>query len=181
MDGGPAWRLYRPISWQGDHQSGAAHRSCRNHPFSPASASIPQFPADRLGKAGSDQSGAPEKSAQRSDLYILLLALKISMPAARGFIDFGLLPDGSILAPILMILYSAMVLNLVLAFFNLMPIPPLDGHWILYGVLPGSAAAALEKIAPYGFIIIYALMFIGVFRIILGPIVSILITLLRAF
>jgi len=113
--------------------------------------------------------------------FILLLALKISMPAARGFIDFGLLPDGSILAPILMILYSAMVLNLVLAFFNLMPIPPLDGHWILYGVLPGSAAAALEKIAPYGFIIIYALMFLGVFRIILGPIVSILITLLRAF
>ncbi len=111
----------------------------------------------------------------------LLLILKVTLPEARGFIELGLLPGGSILAPILMIIYSAMLLNLVLAFFNLIPIPPLDGHWILYGILPGSAAATLGKIAPYGFIIIYALMFLGVFRIILGPIVSLLVTLLRAF
>lgn len=126
-------------------------------------------------------AGPASNFAAAAIAFTLLLALKISLPAARGFTDFGLLPDGSILAPILLILYTAMVLNLVLAFFNLMPIPPLDGHWILYGVLPRSAGAVLEKIAPYGFIIIYALMFLGVFQIILGPIVRILIGLLRAF
>ena len=47
-----------------------------------------------------------------------------------------------------------MIINLALAAFNLIPIPPLDGHWILYGLLPASAAAALERMGSYGFIIL---------------------------
>jgi len=57
-----------------------------------------------------------------------------------------------------------------LAVFNLIPIPPLDGHWILYGVLPYNAGRAVEKMAPYGFILLYGLMFLGAFRIIFIPI-----------
>ena len=111
----------------------------------------------------------------------LLITLKLTTPEARGFIDGGVLISGSVWTPILMIVYSVMMINLVLAFFNIIPIPPLDGHWILYGVLPGRAAAALERISPYGFIILYALMVMGVFRIILSPIVRIIITMLQAF
>ena len=47
-----------------------------------------------------------------------------------------MLSKGSLWAPILLIIYYAMIINVLLAFFNLIPIPPLDGHWILYGILP---------------------------------------------
>jgi Zn-dependent protease len=115
----------------------------------------------------------------------ILLVLKLSWPQARLFIeymtDYGSIPgSGSILAPVLVIIFYAMEINLLLAIFNIIPIPPLDGHWILYGLLPSNAAAALERLSSYGFIILYALMILGVFRFILIP-VSLMIALLRIF
>jgi Zn-dependent protease len=115
----------------------------------------------------------------------ILLVLKLSWPNARGFIELmtilGRIPgNGSILAPVLGIIFYAMIINLLLAIFNIIPIPPLDGHWILYGLLPTNAAAALERISSYGFILLYVLMFLGVFRFILIP-VSLMIALLRIF
>jgi Zn-dependent protease len=115
----------------------------------------------------------------------ILVVLKLSWPAARGFIEYmtfvGHIPGNqSILAPILGILYYAMVINVLLAIFNIIPIPPLDGHWILYGLLPASAAATLERFGSYGFILLYALMFFGVFKFILIP-VGLMITLLKIF
>ena len=115
----------------------------------------------------------------------ILLILKLSSPNARGLIELmtilGRIPgNGTILAPVLGILFYAMVINLLLAIFNIIPIPPLDGHWILYGLLPASAAAVLERISSYGFILLYALMILGVFRFILIP-VSFMIALLRIF
>lgn len=106
--------------------------------------------------------------------FLLLVVLKLSWPQARGFIEFmtamGRIPGNeSILAPVLGILYNAMIINLALAIFNFIPIPPLDGHWILYGLLPSSAAAALERLGSFGFIILYALMFTGTLNFILIP------------
>jgi Zn-dependent protease len=74
------------------------------------------------------------------------------------------------LAPFLGILYYAMIINLLLAIFNLIPIPPLDGHWILYALLPASAGAALERMGSFGFILLYALMLMGMFKFILIPV-----------
>jgi len=74
------------------------------------------------------------------------------------------------MAPVLGILYWAMVINLALAVFNLLPIPPLDGHWILYGLLPSGAAAVLERVGSYGFIVLYALMFMGTLRFVFIPV-----------
>lgn len=113
--------------------------------------------------------------------FCALIAMKIASPEARGFIDIGLLSKGSYMAPILLIIYYTMIINVLLAFFNLIPIPPLDGHWILYGLLPDSAARSLERMGSYGFLILYALMFLGIFSAILGPIVGFIVGLLRAF
>lgn len=113
--------------------------------------------------------------------FCLLVVLKIASPEARGFIDIGLLSPGSYLAPILLIVYYAMIINVLLAFFNLIPIPPLDGHWILYGLLPRGAASAIERMGSFGFLILYALMFFGVFSIILSPVVGFIVGLLRSF
>jgi Zn-dependent protease len=113
--------------------------------------------------------------------FCLLVVLKIALPEAREFIDIGILSKGSYLAPVLLIVYYAMIINMLLAFFNLIPIPPLDGHWILYGLLPRSAGAVLERMGSYGFLILYALMFFGVFSSILNPVQRFIVGLLQEF
>ena len=52
--------------------------------------------------------------------------------------------------------------NLLLAFFNLIPIPPLDGGNVLAGLVPEGAARVLDQIRQFGFIALYALMLTGV-------------------
>lgn len=67
----------------------------------------------------------------------------------------------------------AVFLNLLLALFNFIPIPPLDGSKILAAVLPDSASRVLDQIQQYGFIILVVLSISGVLnRIIIGPAIA---------
>ena len=68
-------------------------------------------------------------------------------------------------------LYFAILINLVLTFFNLMPIPPLDGSRIIMAFLPQELAEPYARIERFGFIIIFALFILGVFQRIIFPIV----------
>lgn len=115
--------------------------------------------------------------------FLLLAGLKLSWPEARGMIEYtilnGSLPhSASALAPVLGILYYGMIINLLLAIFNILPVPPLDGHWILYGVLPEGAANALARMSSFGFILLYALLFMGVLGRIFIPVRNQIISLL---
>ena len=60
-------------------------------------------------------------------------------------------------------------LNLVLALFNLIPIPPLDGSRIISSFLPNQWAYKYSKIEPYGFVIILILITTGFFRLFILP------------
>jgi len=57
-------------------------------------------------------------------------------------------------------LRNALVLNVILAIFNLLPVPPLDGGRILVGILPGALARVLSRAEPYGSLILIGLIFV---------------------
>jgi len=76
------------------------------------------------------------------------------------------------------ILEYFMALNLVLAIFNLIPIPPLDGSRVVMGLLPTKLAYQYIQLERFGFIIIVIMLYLGLFQIIIWPIVLTILKLL---
>lgn len=66
----------------------------------------------------------------------------------------------------------AILINLILAVFNAVPIPPLDGSKILISILPKHLANSYLKIERYGFIILIALLYLGLLDKIIWPVVT---------
>jgi Zn-dependent protease len=90
----------------------------------------------------------------------LLLAFGLAILLRMGF---GVFPF------IRQLLFLGVLVNLILAFFNLVPIPPLDGSRILQGLLPWQYAYQYRKIEPYGIFIIFFLLAIGLFKGVILP------------
>lgn len=67
---------------------------------------------------------------------------------------------------------AGIVVNLVLAALNLLPILPLDGGRILFSFLPSSAAYSFSRTEPYGMIVLIALLMLGILPMFIQPIVS---------
>lgn len=67
-------------------------------------------------------------------------------------------------APIVALLSRALQFNVLLAVFNMVPIPPLDGGNVLAGLLPYQLAAVFNRVRPYGFLLLYALILSGGFQ-----------------
>lgn len=83
-------------------------------------------------------------------------------------------PESSMAALFLLVSAQAGVLiNLILAFLNLIPIPPLDGSKILLAFLPYKQAQMYSRLEPYGFLILIALMFTNLLQYILLPLINI--------
>jgi Zn-dependent protease len=114
---------------------------------------------------------------------LLLLVIKAASPNAIIFLVRFLnrQPAGSLPVGILaLILFYFVYVNCLLAVFNLIPIPPLDGSGVLAGFLSHKAADAYARLRPYpyGFIIIMGLIMLGVLDRIMGPIIRLIATLL---
>ena len=62
------------------------------------------------------------------------------------------------------------VVNVLLAVFNMIPVPPLDGGNVLAGLVSEDVARLIDQLRPYGFIILYALMLTGVLSALVAPV-----------
>ena len=82
-----------------------------------------------------------------------------------------------VMSPLVASALETMVfVNVLLAVFNMVPIPPLDGGNVLSGLLTGPMAEAFDRLRPYGFLILYGLMFTGTLWTIISPPASFLLS-----
>ncbi len=94
------------------------------------------------------------------------ILLAVAIAAVVRVIELGMGPsrfvqDAGFITALFQLLSMIVLYNLFLAFFNLIPIAPLDGFTVLLGLLPPQMAYQYEQTRPYGILVLFALLLVG--------------------
>lgn len=82
--------------------------------------------------------------------------------ALKGVLDW-------VADPLILMGYFGVFINVILMVLNLLPLPPLDGGRVLAGLVPARVSSALDRIEPYGLLIVILLLVTGLLGRVLGP------------
>ena len=125
----------------------------------------------RLGRNWRQKFMAIAAAGPASNLVLATIAamlLRVVAPAGAG--------AGGVSGYLLAGIEQAVFVNVLLAVFNMVPVPPLDGGNVVAGLLTGSMARTFDQLRPYGFLILYGLMLTGLISTIISPPASLLLS-----
>jgi Zn-dependent protease len=107
--------------------------------------------------------------AAAGPLSNLVLAVGSALVLAMVPVSPHIVGEPNVSVPIAKGLSQLVSLNVLLAVFNMLPIPPLDGGNVLAGLLPPNLSSVFNQIRPYGFLLLYALILTSGFNYIVMP------------
>ena len=111
------------------------------------------------------------RSPKKDMLWVALAGPGVNVLMAIGWLIIVAIAN-TLNIPFLVLMGGAGIfINLLLAIFNLLPIPPLDGGRVISSLLPGKLSYQYDQLEPYGLFILVGLLFLGVFQNIIWPIV----------
>jgi Zn-dependent protease len=117
-------------------------------------------------------------------LFLLLIAGKAmsgDVTSILGQLTYGRVAEGNtVLVPLTAFAYYGVIINLILAVFNLIPIAPLDGAAVLSCLLPRSLSGVFDQMQSYGFVLLIGLLYLGVPSMLYSPVINFVLSWLSA-
>ena len=112
------------------------------------------------------------RSPKSGMIWVALAGPGANLVMAIGWLFIAILSINMNIPIMLKMAGAGIFINILLAVFNLLPIPPLDGSRVISALLPNPLAYRYNQIEQYGFFILIGLMFMGGFTYIVWPIVG---------
>ncbi len=126
----------------------------------------------RMRNPRSDMAAVAFSGPLSNILLVVAAALAFKLIMLLGF------PGGDLALTLLRIISFAIIINLALALFNLIPVFPLDGSQIMLGLLKGRWLELYERHLPYGMYIIFGLVLTGLVKYLILPPLAVAISVL---